>query len=368
MLSNDEFLNKLNKNGIDHKPLEEYKGSHTNMKFQCGKNRKHIFKTTPVTIYNSKSSCPFCNRRKVFVGETDMWSTNPELATLLANKEDGYKYFESSSKKVNWKCPNCGNIVENKIINNVRTQGLSCPYCSDGMSYGEKIIFSILRQLSIDFIFDNALSWSCGKRYDFYIPQYSMIIEVHGIQHYERSFKMIQSNRKSRNVNEEKRNDIYKRKLALKNGIVSYIELDCRKSELEYIKQSILKSDLSFIFDLSFIDWNKCLENTKTSNIILCAEIWNNGIKNTKKISEMTGIHISSVISNLKKATQIGLCDYIKNYKKNQSQYKPVQCIETGKIYESIKDVKKDGFCNTFVSKCCNGWIEVAHGLHWKFI
>ena len=44
----------------------------------------------------------------VIVGINDMWTTNPELASLLADPNDGYKYMQSSGHKVKWKCKNCG--------------------------------------------------------------------------------------------------------------------------------------------------------------------------------------------------------------------------------------------------------------------
>lgn len=368
MLSNEEFLEKLKLNNIKHIPLEEYKGSSIKIKFMCGKNNNHIFEIDPSSIYSDKNPCPYCSKRKVFIGETDMWTTNPKLASMLADKEDGYKYFDGSCNKVDWICPRCGSIIKNKIIKNVKTQGLSCPNCSDRLSYGEKFVYSLLEQLHINFIFDRTTSWSENKRYDFYIPDYSLIIEIHGIQHYERGFMFKNSKYVLRCVEDEKNNDIYKRNMALNNGIKNYIELDCRKSEFNYIKKSILESGLSKIFDLSEIDWDLCLKNTFNSNVIKCANLWNDGVKNTSEISKITGIHISSVISYLKRAKKIGLCNYVKNYNKNKKGCKPVICLETNKIYESISKVKEDGYDYTSVSKCCNKHLETAHGLHWNFI
>ena len=53
------------------------------------------------------SGCPMCNggTNTVIVGVNDMWTTNPELASLLADPNDGYKYTQSTSKKVSWRCP-----------------------------------------------------------------------------------------------------------------------------------------------------------------------------------------------------------------------------------------------------------------------
>ena len=49
-----------------------------------------------------------------------------------------------------------------------------------------------------------------------------------------------------------------KENLVLSNGIVNYIQLDCHKSSMKYIKQSILNNEkMGELFDLTKIDWNK---------------------------------------------------------------------------------------------------------------
>lgn len=368
-LTNKEFLQKLKNLNIKYIPLEEYKGFRVSIKWMCCENYKHIFEAKPCDIYSSRCNCPYCSHRKVFVGETDMWTTNQELASMLANPNDGYKYFANGSQELDWICPTCKSIVKNKRINDVSTNGLPCQNCSDGMSFCEKFIYELFIQLKYDFIFDKTISWSNGKRYDFYIPTMNLIVEAHGLQHYEKSF-MNYSNtkRKSRTIDEEIDNDIYKKDLALSNGIKYYIQLDCKESNLDYIKNSVLNSELNNLFDLSVIDWNKCYKATLTSNIVLCANLWNNGMKNTKDIADYTGIHICSVISNLKKAAIIGMCDYVVNYKKNQKRYKKVLCVETQKVYECVNDVKKDGYSESYISNCCNNKCETAYGLHWQFI
>ena len=368
-LTNEEFLKKLEDKNIKYVPLEEYGGQYVKIKWQCCNNSSHIFEVAPRTILSNKGDCPYCSHRKVFVGETDMWTTNPELSSMLKNPDDGYKHFATGSQKVDWICPCCGFEIKNKTINNVRMQGLSCPRCSDGMSFAEKFVYELFNQLCCDFIHDRTTDWSDGKRYDFYIPLMNLIVETNGVQHYNSSFvRMHSETRNARTLDEEIANDKYKKQLALSNGIEHYVELDCSKSDLDYIKKSILDSELSILFDLSNIDWRKCFKATATSNVVLCANLWNDGMKSTQDISDYTGIHISSVISNLKKAAKSGLCDFVINYKKNKSRYKPVLCVETQKTYECIQRVKDDNYCPTSISNCCSGKRDVAYGMHWRFV
>ena len=146
----------------------------------------------------------------------------------------------------------------------------------------------------------------------------NLIIETHGIQHYEQSFMNYSIDKKNiRTIEDEQQNDNYKMELALSNGIEHYIQLDCKLSEYDYIKNSIINSKLSKLFDLSVVDWDKCFEATFSSNVILCADLWNRGMKNTKDIADNIGFNICSIIKYLKQAAKIGLCDYELNYTKN---------------------------------------------------
>ena len=361
-LTNEEFLENLKKYGVKDIPLEEYKGKEKHILFQCHNNPNHKFYAAPYVMYKNRPHCPYCDRREVFVGETDMWTTDPDLAKMLLNPDDGYKYFSTGSQCVDWVCPNCGNII-NKQINQVRTFGLSCDMCGDGMSFSEKFIYCMLLQLKCTFVHDRTTEWSGHKKYDFYVPDMSLIIEANGAQHYDDSFSFHDSSR-SRTLEEEKENDEYKFNMAIDNGIKHYIQLDCRVSSLDFIKNSILNSELRTLFDLSHIDWNECLYFTFKSSTIWCGELWNSGMKSTKKISEKTGIHISSVISKLKYCAQIGMCDYVPNYEKCKS----VMCIETKKIYRRAKDVKKDGYNYSCVLQACKGQRETSGGNHWAYI
>ena len=368
-ISNDVFLNKIKNKGIKHIPLEKYRNGRTKILWRCAHNSNHIFECSPDAMLRRKDGCPYCTHQRVMVGETDMWTTHPEIARLLYNHNDGYKYFITSNKKVDWICPNCHSVIKDKLISNVAKQGLHCGACSDSMSFAEKFIFELLIQTGYKFNHNHATSWSQNKRYDFYIEELSLIIETHGLQHYEQSFRFNKSSNRYRSLENEIENDKFKKDLAIQNGVKHYIELDCRKSELDYIKNSISNSSLPHLINLTQINWGKCLKRTMTSNVVACANLWNDGIKSTKIIADKLGLHISTVISYLKKATEIQLCDYQKNYEKNRNRYnKKVLCVETGKIYNYIKDVQEDGYCAAHISGCCNKKYDVAYGLHWRFI
>lgn len=368
-LTNEEFLQRLRDENIHYIPLEEYKGMGIKIKWLCYKNPKHIFDATPTELIHGNRGCPYCSRKRVFVGETDLWTTHPETAKMLLNSDEGYIYSSGSGKKVDWLCPVCGCIIKNKSIEKVVKRGLSCPVCSDGISYPEKFVACVFNQLNVDFKRYNIFEWSNGKIYDFYIPSLNLIVETHGIQHYvEVKF----SNKQSKSLAEEQQNDIYKEKIAKSNGISNYIVLDCRKSEKNFLKNSILNSEMRSILDLSIIDWDLCDNRAHKSYYSDILNYYNQGITNSIDIANLVGINRATVIDALHKMADNNLCNYDSKISSlihiPKSHYRKVICIETGKIYESIKSTKEDGFSPNCVSGCCSGKKVKTHkGYHWMY-
>lgn len=310
-------------------------------------------------------SCSVCANKIVSIGINDIWTTNPKLAELLANPEDGFLYSQGSSKKVDWKCSICGGIIKNRRIVDIRRQGFSCPNCSDSIPYTEKFMGSVLEQLNLNFqtqLTKTVFDWCDGCRYDFYIDSINCIIETHDAQHYKEQSK---NSMFKRTLAEEQENDMIKQELALKNGIKNYIIIDCRRSMLEFIKENILNSALSNFFDLNKIDWFKCHEYACSSLIKKACELWNNGNQSTVKIGKILKLNSSTIIVYLKKGAEIGWCDYdvakvkinnINKFNKLPTGCSSVICLTTNEIFNSIEDArKKYNVFNSAISNCCLG-------------
>ncbi|MGG3157150.1 hypothetical protein ABEP50_15940 [Priestia megaterium] len=310
-----------------------------------------------------RRGCPVCGggvNNKIKIGYNDMWTTNPELAKMLANPEDGYKYKQYSSKKVDWKCLGCEKIIKNKLISNINKRGLSCPRCSDGIRYPEKFMYSTLSQLKVDFEFQRMFEWSNRRIYDFYIPSQNLIIETHGSQHTEggQSFAGIGG----RNVKEEIENDILKMGLAIKNNI-KYIIIDCRESNMEYISDSITKSEMSNIFNLSNVNWIECDKGSHNSFVRKSCELWSSGIKNTTEIGKVMKIDKQTIIKYLKRGVKHNWCDYDPKEEMRKSagearkkNYKKVICLTTGEVFESISEASRYfKTSDSHISQACNG-------------
>lgn len=259
-------------------------------------------------------NCPYCAGIKVLIGFNDMWTTNPELAKLLANTEDGYKYMQWSSKRLNWKCPDCGEIIKNKTISNVNKHPLACPKCSDGIKYPEKFMYHLLNELCINFSYDTSLEWSNNKRYDFYIPSLNTIIETHGGQHIiDRGFENIGG----RTLEEEQVNDKYKYELAIQNGTKpeDYIVIDCRESKFEFIKNNIMESRLSELFDLDSVNWSRINLNATRSLVIDVCNTYSKGDKTIYELSEYFKLSKTTILKYLRKGNELGITNY-EPYKK----------------------------------------------------
>lgn len=293
---------------------------------------------------------------RVVKGKTDLWTTHPNIASMLVNPEDGYNLSAHSHKKSDFICPCCNTINYNRVVRNVVNRGFNCCCCSDGISYPERFVYHLLKQLNVSFLRDTTLDWSGMKRYDFYIEDESLIIETHGMQHY-----LEQAQFNNKDIESEIENDRIKKEMAITNGISNYIELDCRYSEFNYIKESILNSNLVFIYDLSSVNWDVIEIDSMKSNVIKACELYNSGTKSTQRIAELLSINISTVIDYLKRCADVGLCDY------TTDKHKKIICVDTGKVYDSLQSVKLDGFNISQVSACCNEKANTAGGYNWCF-
>lgn len=281
--------------------LEEYKGAHINIKCQC--KDKHIFSTTPDILLRGVG-CPICSNRRIIRGINDIATTHPYLIKYFKNVCDAYTHASQSNKKVYVVCPDCGK--EKYIsVQTLSTYGIGCD-CRDGNSYPNKFICGFLNQLNIVYKTEVKFEWSQNKRYDMYIPSLSTIIENHGLQHYEDSFNI-----SSISLKQQQDNDELKRKIALENGIKNYISLDCRKSELEYIKKSILGNSLLVeLIGEQVIDWRGCGEFASSNLCKTVCQLWNDGVSR-KEISKNMQLCNDTVLKYLKQGNSNGWCVFV---------------------------------------------------------
>ena len=302
-----DFINLLNQRGDELVGGYIKNSVKTQVKFgKCG----HVANITP-NNYKKGHDCGVCRGLQVQQGVNDLAITHPQYVKYFANIEDAYTYTHSSDKKVELKCPNCGHVKTMKI-STLTHQGFSCDLCSDGISYPEKLMASILTKLNIEFV--KQMSFDNGEhRYDFYLPQYNVILETHGEQHYggwcgnEEDFLWQQEN------------DRYKRELAINNGILNenYHEIDCRHSTLEWCRPNIEKALTSYV-DISILtdeDWKQAdIQAQKSLKVEVCKHWKENKEVNseltTQQVAEVFGVGTRTIRNYLKWGNTNGLCVY----------------------------------------------------------
>ena len=359
----DKFYKVLNSNG--HKALTIYKGSEKDIEIDYGCN--HENETTFPRHYLKSRKCKYCknggNIIKVAVGENDIATTHPQVVKYFYNQEDSQKYSYGSEKSVDFICPDC-KLIQPKKVASIINLGLRCKRCGDTISFPQKIMNNILFQLKennvlSDFETEYKPKWAKGP-YDnkFEIDGQIYIIENHGKQHYEESAR-------GRSLKEEQKNDQDKYRDALENGILekNYIVIDARESEFEYIKNSIMKSRLSELFDLNMIDWYDCLEKSLVSLVKIACDLYTKENLTVPQISKKLKIGKTTVRRYLRKGESLNWCIYNtkevqKNSQKRASEARKskVICLNTKEEFDSMNKAAESYNINaSSVSAVCNG-------------
>ena len=346
-------------------------GSSTQVWWQCDKGHEWSARASDRNKYESRC-CTICVNKKVLKGYNDLFTTHPETASLLLNKEDGIKYTYGSKQRVNWKCLTCDEIIMDKSIDKVVSTGLSCPNCtSTSMRYPERLMYHFLKETNIEFIRQKSFEWSENKVYDFFIPSFSSIIETHGEQHYNGGF----SSYGGRTLEEEQENDMHKQNLATTHGIDNYLVIDCRTSNFEYIKNNIINSKLSDLIDLNLVDWHKINLNSQASMNVDILNYWNAGLS-LKEIIEETKISRNTVSKILQNYHRLGKCVYDVNRgrKKNldkKSKRKIYQLdsnLKPVKTWEGLDSIQTElGYSKHSIRGCCAGRSVTSHGFIWRY-
>jgi len=315
--------------------------------------------------YNRSIDCNQCNSLSI---------THPEIVKYLANKDDAYKFSKGSNKKILTKCPECGYEKEKSIYDFVLSH-FNCSRCGDGISYPEKFTFNFLEQLKSNFktqLTKTSFDWCSNYKYDFYINNIYCVIETHGEQHY------IEPNGNWDSLKKTQENDKNKEQLAKENGIKNYIVIDCRISNLEWIKTSIMKSELPTLlnFKESDIDWLKCHEISCSSLVNVACNLWKNGINNTNKIALELKIDRTTAVKYLKQGAKLDWCDYDSKKESNIKNNKKIICLTTGEIFNSIINATKQynlksassiSACCTNVKKYAGKHPETSEKLTWMY-
>lgn len=346
-------------------------GTNKEVWWKCPKHKEHSYKDKIANRTRLHTNCPYCSNNRILIGFNDMWTTNPILASMLLNIEDGYKYTQGSKVRVDWRCSGCNISIKNKKIHVIKKHGIRCFQCSDGKSYGEKFIYNILRETNTEFKWEKSFEWSNGKRYDFYLPELNALIEVHGEQHYKKGFETMGG----RSLQEEKANDILKREQAIKSG---YIYFEINAMDENNIKNEVISSQLHRIINMTNINWGKVHKLSSRSLTIETLNLWNCG-NSVSDIIEKLQLSRTTIIKYLKKSTHAGICNYdpklelIKTVTENgKRNNKPLaQLSMSGKLIKVWASAKEANLVLNIGKPCisavCKGNQKSAGGFKWMY-
>lgn len=392
-LTNEDFVKRfIDKFGDDEfEVVSEYVKWDKNIKIQHKKCGFEFDKRANRALNSDRIICSNCEphaNNRLYPYINDIWATNKEVYDLLENKEDGHKYKAYSNNKTWFICPFCGEKVYAKI-GDVTRKGLSCKRCGDGISFPEKFMYNMLKQLNITSEKEYRPKWLNGRKFDFLFEFNSnkYVIETDGsLGHGNKTFKG-EDDTIGKIIDNEK--DM----LAQKHGII-VIRIDCNyidtSKRFDYIKNSILNSELNNLFDLSKVDFNECLLYAESSLLRKAAELWNSGINDTYTIAEKLGVIGNTACNYLKRACDLDLISITKEElvsitrknglkravasRKKNGNYnctnKYVLCIETGEVFSSYKDAGKKYKCSIagyfYNNGSYAGKLPDGTKLHWE--
>lgn len=294
-------------------------------KCQCLKDN-YIFEKAQHDV--GRTGCPICGNYKVVLGYNTVYDVRPDLVKYFLNPEDAKKYSIYHNSKIWMICPMCGHKKQMPVCN-LTTQGFACPMCSDGVSYPNKFVRAFLNQLDINFIPEKVFDWFPNRKYDQFVPEYNMIIENHGEQHYITKHGW---------GNDEKINDLNKKQFALENGIKHYIELDCRESNSQHIINSIMSSELpellSFVYE--DINWAECERIATGSLVYEVCEMWNKH-SSYKDITKKLNISKDTIRTYIKRGYALGLTDSLRHNSTSYSGSHPIYSITDNIYFFSVR-------------------------------
>ena len=212
-------------------PGTEYK-----YKWICEKyGYEHEYETRPWDMIKG-CRCPYCSSHQIKIGFNDLASQYPEIAKEWHPTKNGdlkpTQIMSQSSKKIWLICNKCKSewnvVISNKI------KGSRCPCCRK-KSKSENKIKQLLDSWDIKYIYNKRFSTCRNKNplpFDFYLPDYNLLIEFQGEQHYKIGSGYFGGKDK---LKQRQKHDRIKKKWAKQNNIKLLVIPYTEKDKLEQI-------------------------------------------------------------------------------------------------------------------------------------
>lgn len=303
----------------EYRHRKDHKGNNKYYKYTCNKCKWTEGWIVEGALIGQGVGCSCCcpNPQIIVQGINDMFTTAYWMVELGVDENFAKTHTRSSGEKAPVICPDCG----------------------DGFSQGHKYVHNILTQLATEFKQNQRLKWckypsykdinrmQTGE-YDFVIEDKKLIIEVDGGWHRIDNKMSGQTKEHSKYLDDMK-------DLRAKENDYKVIRIDTYNCD---IKDNILNSELSKIFDLSKIDWKKVGNYAMINLSKLACDLFNENTELTNDcIGSIIGVSRGTVNRWLIQWEKLGLC----SYDPKESVRKGVS--KSGKRRGVLIEVFKDG-------------------------
>ena len=218
-----------------------------------------------------------------------------------------------------------GTIIEHRAYNDFKRGTIAHPTeYSDDISIPNKMLRQISKQLGLNWQFEYSPRWFDNKRMDGYDNNLKIAIEM-------------DAEYKDNHKDKRKEIDDWKDKQCLKHGIYT-IRIDLMdkgryiNDKFEYIKEQILNSPLTLIYDFSNFNWELAWYNS-LKNLVYEVKRLVEEEKTNEQIAEILGISRNTVI-NYKK--QLGIKTQQEIYEENL--FKTKELLQQGKNNKEIAE------------------------------
>lgn len=299
----------------------------------------YVFESLEYNLKHMKK-CAVCRGMAVINGINDIATKRPEIVRFLKNKEDAYRYTAKSNSVLEFTCDICGMDFDTSPHKFSYNFPCGC-YTSD--SYPNRLIQEIFNQLKISYIRElrkKHFSWCKNFRYDLYfeIDNSAYIIEMDGGMHNGKQLEI----------------DKVKDNLAMANG-VKVIRIDCNYPKVEnrlfYIKDNLLKSNLSSLIDLSKVNWDiidvKLLDENITKNI---CDLRNKGLS-YKDIMSTLNVSKPTIDSHIRIGKRNGLLNEWASSNFHRKEVFEITNLDNGEIQYCIGNHKFFKYAEIYIGR-----------------
>lgn len=184
--SQEQFVEEVRNLHPDITVVGEYVNSNTKIEFMCSKG--HIWKSAPSNLL-SGCSCPFCKGERISALKFKTHKQFLEEVLELGIDVTVLGRYHSAREHILCRCNKCNH--EWMITPNNLLRGFGCPKCKK--SKGEQAVEEYLIAHNIVFETQKRFADCIDQRplpFDFYLPEYNMLIEYQGAQHYMATHRM----------------------------------------------------------------------------------------------------------------------------------------------------------------------------------